>query len=117
MAIKKTDAQYDAAFFEAFNAAEAACNAYLAKYPGQWYPCGFAWVVLEGKDPAVNYLKKNKTRWGRRAGDKGYPKGWHIWDPANSGTQCMDAKFAGAEAFCATLAKHGIKAYPDSRMD
>ena len=114
---KLTDSQYDIIFTEAFAAAKTACNTYLTKHPDAWYPCGFAWVILDGRSPAVNFLKKNRTRLGRLAGDKGYPKGWHIWDPSNSGTQCMDAKMLGAEAFASTLRRHGINCEADCRMD
>jgi len=114
---KLTDLEYQKAFDEAFKAAEVACEEYLQKYPNDWYPCGFAWVVFDGRDPAVKFLKKSEGRYGRRAGDKGYPKGWHIWDPANSPTQVMEAKSAGARAFCQVLAKYGIDAYSDCRMD
>lgn len=112
-----TDKQYEEIFERAFKAAAEACDGYLTRYPGQWYPCGFAWVVLGGRDPAVNYLKKNKERYGRLAGDKGYPKGWHIWDPANSGTQCMEAKVEGARAFAKVMQDAGIDCYADCRMD
>lgn len=114
---KLSDKQYDIIFTEAFAEAKYACQSYLVRNPDAWYPCGFAWVEFAGRDPAVNYLKKNKTRLGRLAGDKGYPKGWHIWDPSNSNTQCMDAKVAGCEAFVKSLAKHGITCHYNSRWD
>lgn len=117
MAKKLTDAEYQKAFDEAFKAAEVACDAYLKKYPNDWFPCGFAWVVFDGRDPAVKFLKKSEERYGRRTGSKGYPKGWHIWDPANSGTQVMEAKLAGAQAFQYVLLKYGISCHPESRMD
>ena len=113
----KSAIDYEKAFGEAFNAARRACDEYLAKYPDAWFPCGFAWVEFKGTDPAVKYLKANKDFYGRLAGDKGYPKGWHIWDPSNSGTQCMDAKVAGAEAFCDVLKRYGISCFANSRMD
>jgi len=113
--LSKTD--YWLVFDHAFKAAERACNEYLAKYPDRWFPCGFAWVVFDGRDPAVKFLKENRDALGRRAGDKGHPKGWHIWDPANSNTQCMGAKVEGAMAFCTVLKKYGIKCSYEYRMD
>jgi hypothetical protein len=113
--LSKTD--YGLAFDYAFKAASKACTEYLTKYPNNWYPCGFAWVIFDGRDPAVKWLKENKATLGRLAGDKGYPKGWHIWDPANSNTQCMDAKVEGTKAFCEILRKYGIECDYDARMD
>ena len=113
--LSKTD--YGIAFDNAFKAARRACDEYEAKHPGEWYPCGFAWVVFDGRDPAVKYLKEDKDHFRRLAGDKGYPKGWHIWNPSNSPTQCMEAKLAGAKEFCRILNGVGIDCYADSRMD
>jgi hypothetical protein len=114
---KHTDLEYDAAFYEAFRGARQACSDYLKNNPGNWFPCGFAWVVFDGRDPAVKFLKKSKGIFGRLAGDAGYPKGWHIWDPADSGTQCMEAKLAGARRFVEVLKGAGIECFADSRMD
>lgn len=114
---KLSDISYQVAFNKAFAAASEACNDYLVRYPNDWFPCGFAWVVFDGRDPAVKWLQKNKDLLGRLAGDKGYPKGWHIWDPSNSGTQCMEAKLAGAQAFVYTLLKYDIECHYESRMD
>ena len=102
----------------AFKVAKDATNSYLTAHPEDWFPCGFAWVVFDGRSPAVNVLKKmfpdeNDNRRGRR----GYPKGWHIWNPSDSSTQCMDAKMAGAQAFCTVLNQAGIDVYADCRMD
>jgi len=99
----------------AFDAAASACDAYLKKHPDDWFPCGFAWVVLPGRGPITTALKKNFN--GHKRGNKGYPKGWHIWDPACSGTQCMEAKMAGAVAFAKVLTIAGYDCYADCRMD
>jgi hypothetical protein len=99
----------------AFKAANDACNDYLKKFPDNWFPCGFAWVVLPGRGPITTALKNSFT--GSKRGNKGYPKGWHIWDPACSGTQCMEAKFAGASAFAKVLTDAGYDCYADCRMD
>ena len=113
--LSKTD--YGIAFDYAFKAAERACNEYLAKYPNNWFPCGFAWVVFDGRDPAVKFLKESYPENDGRRGSKGYPKGWHIWDPARSSTQCMDAKVEGARAFVEVLSRYGIECHYESRWD
>lgn len=118
MASKKlSNTDYGLAFDYAFKAARRACDDYLKNHPGEWFPCGFAWVVFDGRDPAVKFLKANAASLGRLAGDKGYPKGWHIWDPADSSTQCMEAKIAGAKAFCDIMAKYGVECHYESRWD
>ena len=98
----------------AFNEARKATEAYLKQYPDQWYPCGFAWVNIDGKSPIVKVLKEN---FGRLAGHKGHPKGWEVWNPSGDPTQCMDAKMAGAQAFARVLSAAGHKCYADCRMD
>jgi len=96
---------------EAFTAARKACDEYLAKYPNNWFPCGFAWVRFPGRSPAVKALKAMKE------GSKGYPKGYDVWDPAHSSTQCMEAKSAGAQAFARVMNSYGYECYADCRMD
>ncbi len=98
----------------AFQHAEAATDAYLKQHPDDWFPCGFAWVRLPGRSPLVRLLKE---RFGDRAGHKGYPKGWEVWNPSGHPTQCMEAKLAGARAFAYVLRNHGFECYADSRMD
>lgn len=99
---------------KAFTAARLATDDYLKKYPDQWFPCGFAWVRLDGRSPLIKVLKEN---FSNKSGHKGYPKGWEIWNPSDSGTQCMDAKMAGAEAFAKVLNEAGYDCYADCRMD
>lgn len=103
------------ALADAFYEAQKATNEYLHKYPDNWFPCGFAWVVLPGRCPLTTVLKE--TYQGPMRGDKGYPKGWHIWNPSNNGTQCMEAKLAGARAFAKVLTDAGYDCYADCRMD
>jgi hypothetical protein len=114
---KLSAAEYKAAFADAFEAAAVTADVYLAQHPTEWYPCGFAWVVFDGRDPAVKYLRENRDTLGRLAGDRGFPKGWHIWNPSNSPTQWMDAKLAGARVFCEVLGRYGIECHAESRMD
>jgi hypothetical protein len=109
------DIDYEKAFREAFAAARAGTEKYLREHPDDWFPCGFAWVHFpNGRDRAVNWLKHH---YGQRAGHKGHPKGWDVWDPSGSSTQCMDAKLAGAEEFARVCASYGIKCYAESRWD
>ena len=114
---KRSRTDYGIAFEYAFEAAARATQEYLDKYPNAWYPCGFAWVEFDGRDPAVKFLKEAYANDRERRGDKGYPKGWHIWNPSRNATQCMDAKVEGARAFVKMLAKYGIEAKFDSRWD
>ena len=99
----------------AFAEARETTQAYLDKHPDSWYPCGFAWVRLEGRSPVVSVLKESFDENSR--GHKGYPKGWEIWNPSGHGTQCMDAKMAGARVFAERLTNAGYKCYADCRMD
>lgn len=99
---------------EAFAAAKKATEDYLAKYPNDWFPCGFSWVELPGRSPLVKFLKKRNEN---QRGSKGYPKGWHIWNPSGNHTQTMYAKSAGVDAFCDVLRKHGYECLSNTRMD
>ena len=45
------------------------------------------------------------------------PKCLTVWNPGGSGTQSMDIKEAGAQAFAEVLQKAGLKAYACSRAD
>jgi hypothetical protein len=96
---------------KAFAAAKKACDDYLTKYPDNWFPCGFAWVKFPGRSPAVKALKEMKV------GSKGYPKGYDVWDPARSSTQCMEAKYSGAKAFANVMNDAGYECHADCRMD
>lgn len=115
MTPKMTKFEMKALLMKAFIAAEKATTEYLIRYPDNWYPCGFAWVVLPGNAPITNVLKVSFEE--QKRGNKGYPKGWHIWNPSGHGTQSMDAKMAGARAFADTLTKAGFDCYADCRMD
>lgn len=97
---------------EAQTAAIEATTKMIRENPTQWYPCGFAWVVIKpARGPFVNYLKSQNI------GSRAYGGGWQIWNPSNHSTQWMDAKAAGAQAFASVLNKYGINAYADNRMD
>jgi hypothetical protein len=93
-------------------AAQAAAD-YLNANPGQWYPCGFAWVLIKpARGAYVNYLKSIKV------GSNGCYGGWEIWNPSGNGSQCMDAKMAGARAYAAEVERlGGPKMSAQSRID
>lgn len=110
----KTKVDYEKMFTEAFTAARLATDAYLKKNPDAWFPCGFAWVHFpKATGPEVRAFKELYP--GK--GHKNYKKGWDVWDPSGSGTQCMDAKAAGCEAFCDVLKRYGIVTYTETRWD
>ena len=98
----------------AFAAARLATENYLRAHPNDWFPCGFAWVRFDGRSPVVKVLKE---KFPKRHLSKGYPKGIDIWNPSDNGTQCMDAKMAGALAFVEVIKKAGYDCYADGRMD
>ncbi len=85
---------------------------HLRENPDQWYPCGFAWVIIKpARGPFIKYLKE------QHVGQAAYGGGWSIWNPSGHPTQWMDAKMAGAEAFAKVLREKGINAIADQRMD
>ena len=85
----------------AFDNASEATDTYLRSSNG-WYPCGFSGVRIKpARGKLISYLKDNRI--GHR--DE-YEGGWLIWNPSMNGTQSMDAKIAGSEAFVKTIRKH-----------
>lgn len=106
---KKMD--YQKIYAEALTAAHIAEHEFVAKY-GELAYCGFAWVeIADGRSPFVNWLRKNNI------GKKHWRKGWCIWNPTGNGTQSMDVKEHGSEAFTKVLVSHGIDAWACSRAD
>jgi len=72
--------------------------------------CGFAWVnISPARGPFVTYLKKIGV------GHKGYYGGYEV--SMRSGGQSIDKKEAEARAFVDVLAKYGIEASVQSRLD
>ena len=80
--------------------------------PGEPGYCGFAWVKVS---------EKASTKLGRALKTVGFRKSYNggldLWNPGGSGTQSMDIKEAGAEAYAEVLRKFGINAYACSRAD
>jgi hypothetical protein len=105
------DAMLEMITREAFDAAAEAEAKYRAQY-GEPFYCGFAWVNIKPGNCAIaNYLKK------KGEARKSYHGGVDVWNPGKSGTQSMDIKEQGADAFAAVLRKYGFKASAMSRAD
>jgi hypothetical protein len=100
---------------EAIQAAHDAVNQHRAKHGNKFFGCGFAWVTS---------YEKGNTKLGKsfvKIGgfDKSYDGGYKLWDPANTGSQCIVEKEEGARAYVDTVKKYlpGIKLYANSRLD
>ena len=95
----------------AISAAERAEAEFRAKHGEPGY-CGFAWVKVS---------EKASTKLGRALKTVGFRKSYNggldLWNPGGSGTQSMDIKEAGAEAYAEALRGFGINAYACSRAD
>ena len=91
--------------------ARAATDDWLANHPGEWFPCGFAWVIITpARGPLVAWLKKQGHKLA-------YGGGLQVWNPSTNYTQSMNALAAGAHAYAQVLRDAGYQAYADSRMD
>ena len=98
---------------EAFKAAEAGAQNLIDKNPGIWYPCGFSWVnIRPARGPFVKALKEMNI--GHVDSFEG---GYTVYNPSGNGTQWMNAKEAGSDAFATVLQKHGVNAVVRSRID
>lgn len=99
----------------ATSAAETATATYLAANPGQWYPCGFAWVKIRpARGRFVSMCKDQQV------GDVDeFSGGYTIYNPSGNSTQWMDAKAEGARAFVEVLKRHypEMKVSVETRMD
>lgn len=108
---------------QATRAAEDAMDAYLAAwlqaYPdnkfGEPAACGFAWVVIPGRDPLANWCRKQGG--AQKYGSKHWQKGWMFWGPGEYPGQSVYVKEVGAKAFASVLRAYGIKAEVGSRLD
>ena len=102
---------------EACVAGKTAVEEYYAQYGEPLY-CGFANVKIRpAKGSFVKFLKKVGI------GSLGYNGGWRVSyydmmdDHKMCGTQSMDLKEEGCQAFANVLKKYGIEAYMESRAD
>jgi len=74
--------------------------------------CGFAWVKVKGvRGKVLNILKE----FGFKKGYDG--PGFSLWNPSQSFTQDMDAKYAGAEVYAKMLREIGLDAEAQCRLD
>jgi len=92
-------------------AAKTAEAEFRLKYGEPAY-CGFAWVHVSEK--GSTRLGKALIALGFR---KAYGGGLNLWNPGGSGSQSMDLKEEGANAYAAVFQQAGIKAYASSRAD
>ena len=102
---------------EACVACKVAVEEYMMKHGEPLY-CGFANVKIRpAKGSFVKFLKKVGV------GSLGYNGGWRVsyYDMMDGhkmgGTQSMDLKEEGCQAFANVLKKYGIDAYMESRAD
>jgi hypothetical protein len=108
---KEIHMDFQEIYTKAVSAAKLAEHEFMQKHGENPY-CGFAWVeVTSARIPFVNWCKKNGV------GEKHWKRGWSIWNPAGNGTQSMDVKEQGADAFAKVLREHGINAWACSRAD
>ena len=102
-------------FLEAQLAAELAARRHISDNPGQWYPCGFAWVKI--RPARGRFVEMCKDQDAGRTDE--FNGGFVIYNPSGNPTQWMDAKEAGARAFVEVLKKHypTMKVIVETRMD
>jgi hypothetical protein len=81
--------------------------------------CGFAWVCLPGNASFARRCSTKAKKGGdaARYGSKMSGLGWTFWKPGGFRGQAIGHHEAGAKAFRAVLAKHGIRADFGSRYD
>jgi len=100
---------------EAIQAAHDAVRAHRAKHGNKFFGCGFAWVTS---------YEKGNTKFGKSfvkngGFSKSYDGGYKLWDPANTGSQCIVEKETGAQAYVDVIRKYfpEAKVYANSRLD
>lgn len=92
--------------------AQLATEKKLDENPGQWYPCGFAWVrIRPARGALVEFFKEHDVGYTSEEG------GYVVYNPSGNTTQWMDAKMAGARDFAEHLRAAGISAVAESRID
>lgn len=110
----KVKTQVEEAHAEATIAAANAAEQYRQDVLGghDQMPCGFAWVKIHEK--ASTRLGKALKGVGYRGA---YGGGMDFQNPSRSNLQNVDAKIAGARAYAAVMASHGIVVDVESRWD
>ena len=97
------------------HAYQAAGNFFQDRLNGvDQYPCGFAWVNINGV--------KGNTRTGRALAQAGvrkssYYKAFQIWNPSGFPVQNVDVLEAGARAAAEVFQRYGFDASAGSRLD
>lgn len=81
---------------------------------GDGYPCGFAWVKVNG-------VKLN-TKAGKIFAELGFKKSYNggidLWNPSGLPVQNVDIKYVAAAAMAEVLKEQlGVEAYAESRWD
>lgn len=99
---------------EAVEAAKATFEVAFARMGGKDnYPCGFAWVNVQG----IKLSTKLGKEFAALDFRKSYDGGIDIWNPSGSYVQNMDVKYEAACAYAQVLRKYGFKATARERMD
>jgi len=101
---------------EALVAANKAAVEEFARYGNKdSYPCGFAWLVVNG----VKLNSKVGKEFAALGFRKGYGKGAGIelWNPSGLMVQNVDIKLVGAQAAAEVLREAGYDASAGSRWD
>ena len=107
-----------ALYKEAFEAAVDAAAKYETEHPGEWFPCGFAWVRIKpARGKFVEYLKSLEEKTGRIGYTDTYEGGFVVYNPSQNPTQAMYVKAAGANAFRDVLIANGIRCTAETRVD
>lgn len=87
-----------------------------------WFPCGFAWVTIPATSSLARFCREQRDERVRgegsiKYGDKGYPKGWVWWCPAQGRSQSMEKAKVCAKAFAAVLIANDVQAQVSARPD
>lgn len=97
-------------------AAEEAANKYFNESLGgqDWYPCGFAWVELDGIEMS--------SREGKEFAKCGFKRNYaggpvSLWNPSKWNGQNVNVKYIGAEAYAKVFRDAGYTMSADSRLD
>jgi hypothetical protein len=97
------------------------------------FDCGFAWVVIDGRDPLAAHCRKVQRKAGklagnlsesivaiqnsqRRYGTRNEP-GWRWWCPGDYKGQSIRGHEAAAKGFMSALTAVGIRATLMQRLD
>ena len=115
---------YENLLTKAFAAAKQAADIEETTNGHNWFPCGFAWVIIPGNSPLARHCRQQIAAYSKSGniptldyGDKNYPRGWQFWCPGARLTQRMDTYKAAAKAFAKVLTDAGLDATVGWRAD